>query len=84
MSREINQLSSMLMAHEQWRIDYNFKLIGDEGAKAIAKALTKNPRLKRIDLTDNQIGDEGAKAMAKALTKNSTLRLIDLSYNQFG
>ena len=58
--------------------------IGDEGAKYIAEALTKNSTLTHLYLSYNQIGDKGAKYIAGALAKNSTLTHLDLGSNQIG
>ncbi len=56
--------------------------IGDEGARAIAKALKMNSTLSLINLQDNQIGDYGALAFAEALNHRFTLYSIDLSRNR--
>ena len=54
--------------------------IGDEGAKAIAKALTTNATLQLLGLGSNGIGDDGGRAMAEALSTNATLQSLWLGY----
>ena len=64
---------------------YNNK-IGDEGAKAIAQALTYNNTLTKlciryyIGIWNNNIGDEGAKTIAQALTYNNKLTTLGIRY----
>ncbi|KAK3254364.1 hypothetical protein CYMTET_36420 [Cymbomonas tetramitiformis] len=70
--------------------------IGDEGAKALAVALTPNEEgvfntsMNTLDLYDNKIGDEGANALAVALTPNAegvfntSLNTLSLSNNKIG
>ena len=62
--------------------------IGDEGAKAIARAIEKNPQipLQQLWLQNNQIGAEGAKAIALAIEKTPQIPLqqLDLGYNKIG
>jgi hypothetical protein len=58
--------------------------IGDEGAKAIARALETNTVLTELFLSYNSIGDEGAKAIAQALETNTTLTTLWLSNNSIG
>ena len=55
--------------------------ISDEGAKALAEALTVNTALQQLYLGKNKISDEGAKALAEALKVNTALQKLDLSYN---
>ena len=58
--------------------------IGDEGAKALAKALETNTTLEKMCLTVNKIGDEGAKALADALSMNTSLKMLTLGKNKIG
>ncbi|KAK3270513.1 hypothetical protein CYMTET_21093 [Cymbomonas tetramitiformis] len=70
--------------------------IGDEGAKALAVALTPNAEgvfntsLNTLDLDWNAIGPEGAKALADALTPNAegvfntSLNTLNLNGNNIG
>ncbi|KAK3266723.1 hypothetical protein CYMTET_24681 [Cymbomonas tetramitiformis] len=73
-------------------LSYNF--IGDEGAKALAVALTPNMEgvfnrfLNTLDISGNNIGPDGAKALAVALTPNEdgvfneSLNTLNLDRNQ--
>ena len=53
--------------------------IRDEGAAAIAEALSGNAVLTNLDLWNNNVGDEGSKALANALRVNGVLTTLDLS-----
>ena len=55
--------------------------IGQSGASALARALTKNNTLKCLVLGGNSIMDSGAVAFADALQTNSSLTQLDLSCN---
>jgi len=55
--------------------------ITDDGAKALAKFMETNAKIKILDLSDNEIGDEGAAALAAMLEKNTTLTDLDLFHN---
>jgi Ran GTPase-activating protein (RanGAP) involved in mRNA processing and transport len=84
-SKAINLLSHPASVK---RIDLKGRNIKNEGAKALAKALTesKTRTIDVFDLSDNDIGDEGAIALAKALTKNewTYIEVFDLSNNKIG
>jgi Leucine Rich repeat len=58
--------------------------IGDDGAAAIAHALTQNQTLTTIWLDGNQNGDVGMEALAQALIQNTSLRGLHLDKNRFG
>ena len=60
---------------------YGNKAIGDEGAKALAKALKVNTTLEELWLVDCGIGDKGAAALAKALRSNTSLTTLHLYDN---
>ena len=47
--------------------------IGDEGAKALAKAVGVSGSLVTLVLYSNQIGDEGAKALAAGVASSGSL-----------
>ena len=64
--------------------DNSIACIGDEGMKALAKALESNKTIHTINLRRNSIGAEGMKALAKALESNKTIHTIDLDYNSIG
>ncbi|KAK3281841.1 hypothetical protein CYMTET_10391 [Cymbomonas tetramitiformis] len=77
-------------------VDLSRNRIGDEGAKALAVALTPNAEgvfntsLNTLDLSNNDIGPEGAKALAVALTPNAvgvfngSLNTLTLTGNRIG
>ena len=50
------------------------RLIGDEGARALAKALKTNSALTGLALGHNSIGAEGARALAEALKASASAR----------
>jgi hypothetical protein len=56
--------------------------IGNEGASALANALTVSTSMMNINLCYNGIGDEGASALADALEANSLVKNINISFNQ--
>ena len=60
--------------------------IGEAGAKALALAIEKNPRLplEHLDLSHNKISGEGIIALAQAIENNKTLRQLNLACNQIG
>lgn len=55
--------------------------IGDEGALAIAEALSNNIGLKRLYLNDNVIGDDGAVALSVALSTHRCLERLGVTFN---
>jgi hypothetical protein len=65
-------------------VDLRQRQLGDEGATAVASALTHNSTLQLLWLSTNRIGNEGATALANALTHNSTLELLCLGHNTIG
>ncbi|XP_048408400.1 NLR family CARD domain-containing protein 3 [Stegostoma tigrinum] len=56
-------------------------LIGNKGAKAIARSLMVNRTLAALDLRSNSIGHKGAKAFADALKINQGLVSLNLQNN---
>lgn len=52
-------------------------VIGNEGAKILAKALTKNTFLTELYLYNNRIGDEGAKILSNVLIDNTTIKTLN-------
>ncbi|KAM6915447.1 dynein regulatory complex subunit 5 [Xenentodon cancila] len=71
-----------LLDHPSLReLDFSHNLIGDSGAKAIGKLLTKS-KLEILNMCNNQIGSSGAKAIARALSKSSTLSSLNLRLNR--
>ena len=58
-------------------IDIHINNIGDEGAKAIAQALTYNNTLTYINIWNNKIGDEGRAILEKNKRKELFLREIN-------
>jgi len=62
-------------------IDLSCNLIGDEGARHLAQALTENNTVKYIYLGSNQIGDNGVRHLANALRESKTISYISLERN---
>lgn len=60
--------------------------IDDEGAIALAKALTNGnlKNLTSLDVSSNKIGNKGAKALAEALANLKNLTSLNLSFNDIG
>ncbi|XP_071323838.1 dynein regulatory complex subunit 5 [Trachinotus anak] len=75
-------LVKYLLDHPSLReLDFSHNLIGDRGARAIGKLLTRS-KLEILNMCDNDIRDPGAKAIAHALSKNSTLLSLNLRLNR--
>ncbi|XP_056219527.1 dynein regulatory complex subunit 5 isoform X2 [Seriola aureovittata] len=71
-----------LLDHPSLReLDFSHNLIGDRGARAIGKLLTRS-KLEILNMCDNNIRDPGAKAIAHGLSKNSTLLSLNLRLNR--
>lgn len=62
-------------------LDFSHNIIGDMGARAIGKLLTRS-KLKILKLHHNNIGGPGAKAIAHALSTNTTLVSLNLRLNR--
>jgi hypothetical protein len=58
--------------------------IGDEGARALARALPSATALKELYLTSNRIGAEGARALVGALPSALKLKALILEFNSIG
>ena len=56
--------------------------IGNNGIKAVARALQRCPLLKTLNLYTNQIGDDGCKELATAMAMLPALQGVDLGNNQ--
>jgi hypothetical protein len=52
--------------------------LGDEGAQALAAALTKAPYLARLSVQSVGVSTQGAMALCKALTGHPNIRCLDL------
>ncbi|CAL8317817.1 unnamed protein product [Merluccius merluccius] len=77
-------LARHLLDHPSLReLDLSHNLIGDRGARAIGKLLTRS-RLEGLDLYDNEIRGPGAQAIAHALSRSATLRTLNLRLNRLG
>lgn len=75
-------LVKSLLDHPSLReLDFSHNLIGDRGARAIGKLLTRS-KLETLNVCDNNIRGPGAKAIAHALSKNSTLLSLNLRLNR--
>jgi Leucine-rich repeat (LRR) protein len=55
----------------------------DEGADALARALTRNSTLKTLDVRSNMISEIGIRSLARSLESNSSLTHLDLTENAF-
>ncbi|KAJ8275370.1 hypothetical protein COCON_G00099950 [Conger conger] len=66
---------------EELNLSHN--LIGDRGAKAIAKLLGRS-RLRRLALSDNRIRGPGAQALAHAIARSASLTDLNLRLNFLG
>lgn len=76
------QLKKLFSKNEITSFETN-SVIGDEGAKILARALKGNQTLKILDLTGAGIGAEGAVALAAALS-GSEVEELDLTLNSIG
>ncbi|KAM9339229.1 dynein regulatory complex subunit 5 [Symphorus nematophorus] len=75
-------LVKYLLDHPSLReLDFSHNLIGDKGARAIGKLLTRS-QLETLNMCDNNITGPGAKAIAHALSRNSTLLSLNLRLNR--
>ncbi|KAG7222746.1 hypothetical protein INR49_026356 [Caranx melampygus] len=75
-------LVKYLLDHPSLReLDLSHNMIGDRGARAIGKLLTKS-KLEILNVCDNNIRGPGAKAIAHALSKSSTLLSLNLRLNR--
>lgn len=75
-------LVKYLLDHPSLReLDFSHNLIGDRGARAVGKLLTRS-KLEILNMCDNNIRGPGAKAIAHALCKNSTLVSLNLRLNR--
>ncbi|KAM4522018.1 dynein regulatory complex subunit 5 [Odontesthes bonariensis] len=71
-----------LLDHPSLRqLDFSHNQIGDSGARAIGKLLTRS-NLEVLNMCDNRISAPGAKAIAHALSKNSPLLSLNLRLNR--
>ena len=60
------------------------KVVGDDGATAIAEGLKTNSALQVLQLERNDVGAAGATAIAEGLKTNSTLQTLNLGFNKVG
>ncbi|XP_049914776.1 dynein regulatory complex subunit 5 [Epinephelus moara] len=74
-------LVKYLLDHPSLReLDFSHNVIGDKGARAIGKLLTRS-KLEVLNMCDNNITGPGAKAIAHTLSNNSTLLSLNLRLN---
>uniref|UniRef100_A0A8C7WQY9 T-complex-associated-testis-expressed 1 n=1 Tax=Oryzias sinensis TaxID=183150 RepID=A0A8C7WQY9_9TELE len=79
--RKCQLLVKHLMDHPSLEeLDFSHNKIGDIGARAISKLLTRN-KLQTLNLCNNLISCQGARAIALALSKNCTLESLNLLLN---
>ncbi|XP_043074549.1 dynein regulatory complex subunit 5 [Puntigrus tetrazona] len=77
-------LVSQLLDHPSLQeLDFSHNHIGDRGARAIGKLLTR-AQLKRLVVCNNQIRGPGAQALAHALSRNTSLVSLNLRLNRVG
>lgn len=81
--RRIANLLKLNTALQKLSLDYHYD-IGNEGAKAIGIALSKNNTLKELSIKRCDIDDVGAKYIADGLRGNRSLEKLDLSENKIG
>ncbi|XP_028902948.1 dynein regulatory complex subunit 5 [Ornithorhynchus anatinus] len=62
-------------------LDLSHNLIGDRGARAVAKLLNHS-RLRALNLSNNRVRAPGAQALARALAHNTTLTSLNLRLNR--
>ena len=62
----------------------NSNAIGEDGATAIAQAITNNKTLKELIINNCEITSTGATAIANSLQHNTSLEVLDMSYNAIG
>ncbi|XP_033505284.1 dynein regulatory complex subunit 5 [Epinephelus lanceolatus] len=75
-------LVKYLLDHPSLReLDFSHNVIGDKGARAIGKLLTRS-KLEVLNMCDNNITGLGAKAIAHTLSNNSTLLSLNLRLNR--
>ena len=61
------------------RLNINTNMGGNVAGKAVAKAITRNPRLKQIYLHNAMVGEESLPEIATALSNNTSLAALTLS-----
>jgi len=70
-------------------LDLNqYNEVGDDGAAALGKALSKNRSLKALFVANNAVSEDGAESLAEALDPleggNDSLQSLDLGANEIG
>ncbi|CAD5116070.1 DgyrCDS5000 [Dimorphilus gyrociliatus] len=63
------------------QISVSYRILGPEGAKACAAALSENAHVETFDMTGNEIGNRGARYMAEMLHENVYLTSLILAEN---
>lgn len=58
-------------------LNLNSNLIGDEGAKSLARALRTNRTLLVLSLSSNQIGDQGAKSFSEVCYHSNIILILN-------
>mmetsp|Transcript_33064 Transcript_33064/g.42501 ORF Transcript_33064/g.42501 Transcript_33064/m.42501 type:complete len:439 (-) Transcript_33064:416-1732(-) len=59
-------------------------VFGDDGARALAKAMRRNTTLTKLDLKDNLITNEGCMGLISSLKGNTSLKILNIPGNQIG
>lgn len=65
-------------------LDFSHNLIGNLGAKVVAKMILTLPSLNFFDVRNNAIGPEGAEYLAYSLSNHPTLKTFNVSVNNLG
>lgn len=62
-------------------LDVDSNMVGDAGAKALAKAADGHPTLSTLGLAHNEISDDGATELLKLLRSNYKITALPLQGN---
>ncbi len=63
-------------------LDVGNSMLGDDGAKNLARGLQHNQTLRELQLYGCKVGNEGAVAIADMLRVNKHLRILNIQNNQ--
>lgn len=67
------------------KLNLSDNTFGEEGAEALAKALSQAPKLEELLLRDDMLGDEGIATICKLLVNSAPdLQVLDVSGNEIG
>ena len=83
-ARAVAEVLSVGATSSLQELSLQYNLIGDAGAKEIAKGIPHAPKLRHLRLGNNGIGDEGAEALASCLPSAVALNELRLGVNCIG